>query len=199
MFRTGQEMTFMEQEPKKKKFSPKQLKFINTFMITRHEAKSAIKAGYSKKTAYAAGSRLFRNPDIREEIERRISKAGEKVDCSYEEWLTQVKNLAFSDPSRILEFDDNGVLIIPPTKDWPMCDRMAVSGISQSVGRQGIKTKIDFESKKGALELLGKAKGFTKEDDDDQKKQPTKISISINGKVESAEAVEENTDDKQAG
>ena len=44
--------------------------FIQEYIKTGNATHSAIKAGYSKKTAYSIGQRLLKNVDIKEAIDR---------------------------------------------------------------------------------------------------------------------------------
>ena len=54
--------------------TPKQELFCQEYITTFHITNSAIKAGYSEKTAYAQGSRLLKNVKIK----RRIKELGEE-------------------------------------------------------------------------------------------------------------------------
>jgi phage terminase small subunit len=62
----------------KKALTPKQNAFVGEYMIDRNGTQAAIRAGYSAKTANAAGSRLLLNVDICEEIQRRENRTAEK-------------------------------------------------------------------------------------------------------------------------
>lgn len=60
----------------RKGLTPKQKAFVEAYAGNATEA--AIKAGYSKRGAEAAGSRLLRNVNILAQIDRRESKRAEK-------------------------------------------------------------------------------------------------------------------------
>ena len=58
---------------KKKELTPKQKRFIECY--DGNATQAALKAGYSAKTVHVQGPRLLANVRIREEIEKRESKA----------------------------------------------------------------------------------------------------------------------------
>ena len=53
----------------------KQKKFIMEYASCANATESALKAGYSKKTAYSIGQRLLKNVEIQQEIKGSLSKA----------------------------------------------------------------------------------------------------------------------------
>ena len=48
--------------------NPRQEKFAQEYWATGHGTNSAIKAGYSKKTAYSQANQLLKNPEIQKKI-----------------------------------------------------------------------------------------------------------------------------------
>jgi len=61
--------TIQPYEPEE--LTPKQLSFIDEYMIDLNGAQAAKRAGYSEKTAHAQGARLLSNVIIKTEIQRR--------------------------------------------------------------------------------------------------------------------------------
>jgi len=59
-----------------KKFNVRQQNFIKFYKGNATEA--ALKAGYSKKTAYSIGQRLFKVVEIKQAIQNRVEKSQEK-------------------------------------------------------------------------------------------------------------------------
>lgn len=53
--------------------TPKQKKFADEYIQSGNATKSAIKAGYSKKTAYSVGSENLRKHEIKQYIDERMS------------------------------------------------------------------------------------------------------------------------------
>ena len=67
---------------KKKKLSPKRLKFCQEYMKTGNATQSAIKAGYSKKTATSQGSNLLTFVEVIDYIDKHQTKLMEK--CNWD-------------------------------------------------------------------------------------------------------------------
>jgi len=56
------------------KLNGKQIRFVDYILDGFNMTDSAIKAGYSAKTAYSAGSRLYKNPKIQQAIQHRTKE-----------------------------------------------------------------------------------------------------------------------------
>lgn len=59
------------------KLKPKELIFAEEWLKTTNATQSAIKAGYSERTAYSAGSRLLKKVDVKQYIDERLSEMKE--------------------------------------------------------------------------------------------------------------------------
>lgn len=59
------------------KLKPKELKFAEEWLKTTNATQSAIKAGYSARTAYSAGSRLLKKVDVKQYIDERLAEMKE--------------------------------------------------------------------------------------------------------------------------
>lgn len=59
------------------KLKPKELIFAEEWLKTTNATQSAIKAGYSERTAYSAGSRLLKKVDVRQYIDERLAEMQE--------------------------------------------------------------------------------------------------------------------------
>ena len=119
---------------------------------------SAIKAGYSERTAYSQGQRLLKNVEIQKLITIEIRAMLSDVDKLTLKWMEQVKQIAFSDIREV--FDDTNNLKI--VKDIDDNTALAIESVEvvQSFNKQteeNIYTKkVKMSSKVKGLELLGK-------------------------------------------
>lgn len=52
----------------------KMQKFCDEYLVSGNATQSAIKAGYSEKTAYSAGQRLLKNVEVKSNIEERLKQ-----------------------------------------------------------------------------------------------------------------------------
>lgn len=59
------------------KLKPKELVFAEEWLKTTNATQSAIKAGYSERTAYSAGSRLLKKVDVKQYIDERLAEIKE--------------------------------------------------------------------------------------------------------------------------
>lgn len=59
------------------KLKPKELKFAEEWIKTTNATQSAIKAGYSARTAYSAGNRLLKKVDVKQYIDERLAEMQE--------------------------------------------------------------------------------------------------------------------------
>jgi phage terminase small subunit len=59
------------------KLKPKELKFAEEWLKTTNATQSAIKAGYSARTAYSAGNRLLKKVDVKQYIDERLAEMQE--------------------------------------------------------------------------------------------------------------------------
>lgn len=59
------------------KLKPKELIFAEEWLKTTNATQSAIKAGYSERTAYSAGNRLLKKVEIKQYIEERLAEMKE--------------------------------------------------------------------------------------------------------------------------
>lgn len=60
----------------KPRLNPNQSRFVKNYIKTGNITKSAIEAGYAKKSAHVHGSRLLKNDKIRARIEETLDKMG---------------------------------------------------------------------------------------------------------------------------
>jgi phage terminase small subunit len=77
----------------KKKLTARRALFVKLLLAdkTRNATNAAKGAGFSEKTAYAAGSRLLKQVEIQEEIARQTAEHGKKLDISAEYVLATIK------------------------------------------------------------------------------------------------------------
>lgn len=57
-----------------KKLTAKQQRFCDEYLIDLNATQAAIRAGYSKKTAYSIGNENLKKPEIKEYIEQRMAE-----------------------------------------------------------------------------------------------------------------------------
>lgn len=137
----------------------KQELFVKEYLIDLNATQAAIRAGYSKKTAYAIGAENLKKPQIQEAISAVYKPVMEDLDITIERVLKELSCSAFLDIREL--FDANGNM--KAIKDLPEEVARSIGGIEHvTVGGKDDEASIQYTSKirlidkKGSLELLGK-------------------------------------------
>lgn len=161
------------------KLTPKQKAFVEEYLIDLNATQAAIRAGYSKKTAYRTGADNLIKPQIQSEIQKAMKEREKRTEITQDKVIKELAAIAFAngvDFAQVVEEPliingsyvmnpDTGelkkheVVKIVPTDKLPEEKQKAISGIKE--------TKFGIEvatcDKVRALELLGKHLGMFKE------------------------------------
>ena len=70
-----------------KKLTAKQKRFCDEYLIDLNATQAAIRAGYSKKTAYAIGNENLNKPDLKKYIEERMAEKEKSLIADQDEVL----------------------------------------------------------------------------------------------------------------
>ena len=89
----------MSKGRKSKKESREEI-FCREYVIDLNGARAAIAAGYSKKTAHAAASRLLRNVKVQAKICELQKVVADKLDLDAEKVLGELSKIGFSDTEK---------------------------------------------------------------------------------------------------
>jgi len=173
-----------------KKLTPKQTRFVHEYIKDGNGKRSAISAGYSKKTARMMATENLSKPYIVEAIKSLQVKLIAKVDVKSEAVITALKELAFFDPRKL--FDNFSNLL--PVHEWPDDVARCIASIKilkiydrgNSRGQTiGETVEVKFWSKTQALDFLMKSLGNYNRDMSNRKINLTQINIchSQNGKT----------------
>lgn len=146
-----------------KRVGPRQrrTRFIKEYLVEHNATKSAIAAGYSEKTAGAAGARLLKDVKVREAIEAENDKVNQKLEINVERVKKELARLAFYDPRKF--FKDDGSLI--PISELDDDTAMALAGMDvnelfDGAGEErshvGYSKKVKLVDKLDALVALGR-------------------------------------------
>ena len=123
---------------KQLRLSGKQSVFVAEFLIDQNATHAALKAGYSKKTAYRMGSENLHKPHIAAAIAAALEKRSTKVGVKASDVLVQLDEMRLA--------------------DW----RQMISGMEtkEQFDKEGIKTgevvKIKFVDRSKVIEMTGK-------------------------------------------
>lgn len=144
--------------------NPNQLAFIKHYLVSANATEAAIKAGYSKKTAEAQGSRLLRNVKVSALIQRGQQMMAEKLEVKAADVIAELKSIGFANAADYYDFSDG-----TPHLDMSNMTRAQSAAIASiktktycEPGREGRveEVEIKFHSKPQALDKLGKHLGL---------------------------------------
>lgn len=78
----------------------RQQKFVEEYVASGNATQSAIKAGYSEKTAYSQGQRLLKNVEVSQAIQKRTKEYFDELSMSVEEALAITASIARGEPQQ---------------------------------------------------------------------------------------------------
>src|SRR5262245_50477210 len=64
--------------------TPKRRRFVEEYLVDGNATQAAIRAGYSKKTAYSIGHETLNIPEVAAEISRRQVEVNQKIAAKFE-------------------------------------------------------------------------------------------------------------------
>lgn len=97
----------------------RQQKFCDEYLISGNATQSAIRAGYSEKTAYSHGQRLLKDVEIKSYIEERMTEIkSEKIATAEEvlQYLTSVLRGETRSHEIVVDSDGARVMSKPPSE-----------------------------------------------------------------------------------
>lgn len=135
----------------------KRARFCEEYLVDLNATQAAIRAGYSKKSAYSQGHELLKNPEVQERVAELKAARAERVQVDADwvlERLVEIFGVRIGDL-----YDERGNL--KPVSEWPESAHLAVTGIDTLEEREqgvlvGHTRKMRMESKLRALEMIGK-------------------------------------------
>ena len=151
----------------------KEAKFVAEYLVDQNGTQAARRAGY-KGTDNALGVKaheLLRKSKIREAVDAGLKHQNDEILCrvqkkvdamavTKEQWLERIGAIAFSDMGEAFQPDANGKLTMT-------IQQMKESGFSKLIRKikvlPGGKVEVDLHAVLPALELLGKAQGWVKD------------------------------------
>ncbi len=154
------------------KLTNKQQRFCEEYLIDLNATQSAIRAGYSKKTAYIIGHENLNKPNIEKYITKLMKKREDRTEITADMVIKELALLAFSDTGNL--FENNSLKHI---SDLPSDVTRTLQEVTSRVERTGSGEdteyadiiKVKSYDKKGALDSLGKHFGIFEKDNNQTK------------------------------
>jgi len=152
----------MASKKDEEKLTPKEAAFAAEFIIDLNVTQSAIRAGYSKKTARVIGQNLMRKPRVQKAIEAAQAARAKRTEITQDRVLREYGRLGFSDMRHLMSWDEEGVKL----KDsGELSDDVApsVAEVVQTITKEGGSLRIKLHDKKGALDSICRLQGWNKD------------------------------------
>lgn len=147
----------MDKPGKKKRLTPKRIRFVDEYLVDLNATQAAIRAGYSPKTAYSIGFEILKKPEIQDEIAKRRGELQEETEINQERIFQEESYLAFADVRQL--FDQGGGML--PIHLLPEGVARAISSFEVvETPDGGQKIKVRLWDKGRALERLEKLFGL---------------------------------------
>ncbi|MFT5659721.1 MAG: phage terminase small subunit [Sulfurimonas sp.] len=157
-----------------RKITDKQEIFCKEYLIDLNATQSAIRAGYSEKTAIAQSSRLLVNVNIQNHIQELMLKRSERTQVTADMVIKEICKTAFHDIRSL--YDKNGQLV--PVKELDDSSASAISSFKSKREYQGKDEEGNAEyaiideykrfDKLRALDMLAKHLGLYGKDNSQQ-------------------------------
>lgn len=141
-----------------RKLTDKQKKFVEEYLIDLNATQSAIRAGYSPKTANEQGARLLANVSIQEAISKAMAERSRRTGINQDRIVQELARIAFVKITDVV--DPDGEINTNASDDDLACIESYKVEDSDSVNGSSSKREVKLASKLKALELLGKHVGM---------------------------------------
>ena len=136
----------------------RQRAFVNEYLKDFNATQAAIRAGYSKKTAYSLGSENLKKAEIQEMLRERIKKREERTEITQDMVIKELAKIAFANVTDAVKIEAKGLnrVKVLPTNEMPDDIISAIGSIKE--GPYGVEIKL--HDKLRAHEDLGKHLGL---------------------------------------
>jgi phage terminase small subunit len=86
----------------------RQRKFLVEYLKDFDATNAAIRAGYTKTSAYANSYKLLRRPDIAAAVEAALAERAKRIGATADRVIEEYARIAFADIRRLFDWDEDG-------------------------------------------------------------------------------------------
>lgn len=150
------------------KLTPKQEAFVQEYLVDLNATQAAIRAGYSKRTAYRTGADNLKKPQIATAIAKAKVERAKRVEITADRVLEELARIGFANVRDLFEWDEESATFIP-SRDLTEEQAAAVASVKAETTRYTrddgttetkIKLELKTHDKLGALREIGKHLGI---------------------------------------
>ena len=167
--------------------NPKQSAFCREYVLDYNGTQAAIRAGYSKRTAYSQSFDLLKKPEIQKEIQSLESRIENKVIITKDKILRELSLIGFANLADHVTIDDTtGCVQAIGIDSLPAGASRAIKKVkerrvikSTASGDEVLESTFEFElhDKQTALVNMGKELGMFRDKHEIDVNQPINITI----------------------
>lgn len=141
------------------KLTAKQKRFCDEYLIDLNATQSAIRSGYSVKTANEQGARLLANVSVQEAIAKEMAERSKRTGINQDRVVMELARIAFINPQNLIDPEDASVRQDATEDDLACIQSVKVKTMDGAKG-SSVEREIKLNDKMKALELLGKHLGM---------------------------------------
>jgi phage terminase small subunit len=165
-------------------FTVKKEKFVEEYLVDANATQAAVRAGYSKRTAYSQGQRLLKDVEVENRIAKARQARAERVGMTTDEVLKEIGIVAFSDVQRYVIDNQGNVQLAAGVPEGAM---RAVASIKKKIipldkGGYAYETEVRLWNKPAALKMAGEHLGMfapEKKKDSDQQQHANNYFLAL--------------------
>jgi phage terminase small subunit len=140
----------------------KRARFCEEYLLDLNATQAAIRAGYSKKTAYSQGQRLLKDVEVAAKIEELQEARSERTQITADQVVRELAKVGFSNMANYADWGPDGVELVAAGDLTP--DQSAVvSEVSETVSEKSRSLRFKLHNKVDALEKIGRHLGMFKD------------------------------------
>jgi phage terminase small subunit len=171
---------------------PRELRFVEEYLLDLNGAQAAIRAGYAKRSARSTASVLLRRPEVKDALTAAMEHRSQRTGITQDRVLTELEVPAFSDISHYTIDEDGRVAL---AEGAPKNAMRAISKLKHKVttkefGKSTVterEVEIALWDKPFTLKLAGRHVGLF----------PDRLEVTgKNGKPIEVEAIRQESDDE---
>lgn len=141
----------------KNNLTPKQQRFCTEYIKDCNATASAIRAGYSEKTAMEQGYQLLQKTSVQQEVHRLQTGLSEATGVQVKALVQELAKVAFTSLPDLLK--PGNAFEVKNLNELTEAQRASILEISETAGKGGTTRKIKMHSKLTALDMLMKHLG----------------------------------------
>jgi len=123
-------------------------RFADEFLKDLNATQSAIRAGFSPKTAGKTGCVMGKKPNISAYIKRKLAEQSTRTGIEFDRIMREAARIAFANPINVMNPNTGDILTVSDD------DAAAIQGIKHKPGEWGTEREIKFHAKDKALDLI---------------------------------------------